>query len=80
MVKEFKAINPHAVITIEVKDAKGSHDITFEGRSMSFMYRNGWRPGLINIGDTVTINAAPRKDGADGGFVYSIETKDGQKF
>ena len=80
VVKEFKAINPHAVVTIEVTDAKGTREITFEGRSMSNMYRNGWRPGKINVGDTVTVNAAPRKDGADGGFVFSIETKDGGKY
>jgi hypothetical protein len=80
VVKEFKPINPHAVVTIEVTDEKGTRAITFEGRSMSNMYRNGWRPGKVNVGDTVTINAAPRKDGADGGFVFSIQTKDGGKY
>jgi len=81
VIKEFKAVNPHAVVTIEVTDEKkGTREITFEGRSMSNMYRNGWRPGKVNVGDTVTINAAPRKDGADGGFIFSIQTKDGGKY
>lgn len=80
VLKEFRAINPHAHIVVEVKDAKGTRDIAFEGQSMSNMYRRGWRPGMLKIGDTITINAAPRKDGADGGFVLSITDADGQKF
>lgn len=80
VVREFKAINPHTHIVLEVKDATGVHDITFEGQSMSNMYRAGWRPNSIKVGDTVTINAAPRKDGANGGFVLSITTTKGQKF
>ena len=80
VLKEFRAVNPHAHIVVEVKDAKGTHDIAFEGQSMSNMYRRGWRPGMLKIGDTITINAAPRKDGADGGFVLSILAADGQKF
>ena len=80
VVKEFQAINPHSRIVLEVADDKGTRDITFEGNSMNNMFRAGWRPGAINVGDKVTITAAPRKDGADGGFVLAIVMEDGRRY
>jgi Family of unknown function (DUF6152) len=80
VIKEFKAMNPHSHVVIEVSDDKGTREIAFEGSSLANMFRAGWRPGDLNVGDMVTINAAPRKDGGDGGFVLSITTTDGRKY
>jgi hypothetical protein len=44
------------------------------------MYRNGYRKGMVNIGDTITVNVAPMKNGTDGGFVVSAVTKNGKFF
>ncbi|MEY4762271.1 MAG: hypothetical protein RLZZ200_2127, partial [Pseudomonadota bacterium] len=79
-VKEFKAINPHMALTIEVKDAKGTHDVLFEGHSTNNMYRTGYRKGMVNVGDTVTVNCAPQKDGREGGYVVSVSTANGGFF
>jgi hypothetical protein len=79
-VKEFAAINPHMRLLIAVKDAKGSHDIRFEGHSTNNMYRAGYRKGMVKVGDTVTVNAAPLRDGSEGGYVVSVELADGQFF
>ena len=79
-VKEFKAINPHMQMLIEVKDAKGSHEVQFEGHSTNNMYRSGYRKGMINVGDTVTVNCAPQKDGKLGGYVVSVATPNGGFF
>ena len=80
VVKEFAAINPHMRLLIEVKDAKGSHEIKFEGHSTNNMYRAGYRKGMVKVGDTVTVNAAPLRDGTEGGYVVSVELADGQFF
>jgi hypothetical protein len=80
VVKEFAAINPHMRLLIEVKDAKGTHEIKFEGHSTNNMYRAGYRKGMVKVGDTVTVNAAPLRDGTEGGYVVSVELADGQFF
>lgn len=79
-VKEFKAINPHMQLLIEVKDAKGSHEVQFEGHSTNNMYRTGYRKGMVNVGDTITVNCAPQRDGKEGGYVVSVSTPNGGGF
>ncbi len=33
------------------------------------MYRNGYRKGMVKVGDVITVNAAPLRDGSEGGYV-----------
>jgi hypothetical protein len=80
VVKEFAAINPHMRLLVEVKDAKGTHAIKFEGHSTNNMYRNGYRKGMVKAGDVITVNAAPLRDGSEGGYVISAELADGSFF
>jgi hypothetical protein len=79
-VKSFEAINPHMRLILHVTDAKGARDIEFEGHSTNNMYRQGYRAGMVKVGDAITVNIAPMKDGTDGGFVVSATTKDGKFF
>jgi hypothetical protein len=76
-VKEFKAINPHMQMIVEVADAKGKHEVHFEGHSTNNMYRTGYRKGMVNVGDKITVNCAPQRDGVEGGYVVSISTPNG---
>lgn len=80
VVKDFAAINPHMRIVLEVKDAKGTREIRFEGHSTNNMYRNGYRKGMIKVGDTITVNAAPLRSAEDGGYVVSAMTASGEAF
>jgi len=80
IVKEFSVANPHTKIVLEITDAKGTRDIEFEGHSRNNYYRNGWRPALINIGDTISIMSGPMRDGSDGGYALSVIAADGTKF
>jgi hypothetical protein len=80
VVREFAAINPHMRLVINLKDAKGERTIRFEGHSTNNMYRNGYRKGMVKVGDTITVNAAPLRDGTDGGYVISAELADGKFF
>jgi Family of unknown function (DUF6152) len=80
IVRDFAAINPHMRLLIEIKDTKGSHVVKFEGHSTNNMYRNGYRKGMVKVGDAITVNAAPQRDGGEGGYVISAELADGTFF
>jgi hypothetical protein len=79
-VKQFTAANPHMRMTLEVKDAKGSHEVKFEGHSTNNMYRNGYRKGMVNVGDAVTVNVAPLRSGDEGGYVLGATAANGDYF
>ena len=79
-VKEFAAINPHMRMTLELKDAKGLHEVRLERHSTNNMYRAGYRKGMVRVGDSVTVNAAPYRDGTEGGYVIAVTLPDGQFF
>jgi hypothetical protein len=80
VVKEFSAINPHMRMTIEIKDDKGLHTVKFEGHSTNNMYRSGYRKGMVKVGDTITVSAAPFRDGTMGGYVIAAEKPNGEYF
>ncbi|MEY2854778.1 MAG: hypothetical protein RL030_1910 [Pseudomonadota bacterium] len=80
VVKEFAAINPHMRLLIDVKDDEGLHTVKFEGHSTNNMYRNGYRKGMIKVGDTVTVSAAPLRSGDLGGYVIGVSMADGTFF
>jgi DNA/RNA endonuclease YhcR with UshA esterase domain len=79
-VKHLRVANPHMDLILEVSDARGKHDVSFEGHSANNLYRQGWRKDLVKEGDALTIVIAPRHDGADGGYVVRVTTADGHKF
>ena len=80
IVKEFHPANPHTKIVLEVTDEKGTRDIEFEGHSLNNYYRGGWREGMVKVGDRITLNSAPTKDGSDGGYALGVITADGTRF
>ena len=67
VVKRFQAINPHMRLVLSVTDARGTHDVAFEGHSTNNMYRAGYRDGMIKVGDKITVYVAPLRDGSEGG-------------
>jgi hypothetical protein len=79
-VKQFAAVNPHMRMTLEVADGKGTREIKFEGHSTNNMYRNGYRKGMVNVGDVVTVRVAPLKSGEDGGYVLGATAANGEYF
>lgn len=80
IVKEFEVANPHTKIVLEITDDKGTRDVEFEGHSRNNYYRAGWRPDLVHIGDKITLEIAPKRDGTDGGYARSVIAADGTKF
>ena len=80
IVKEWQAANPHTKIVLEITDEKGTRDVEFEGHSLNNYYRGGWREGMIKVGDKITLQAAPTKEGSDGGYALGVIAADGTKF
>lgn len=80
IVKALEVRNPHVKLVLEVSDDKGVRDIEYEGHSRNNVYRSGWRPELLSVGDHVTIGIAPSRDGGDGGYVTSFKLDDGTEF
>ena len=71
-VERFEVKNPHAAAVIAVKDGKGTHTVEYEGHSASHFYRAGYTRDMVHVGDKIAILIAPRRDGADGGFIQAF--------
>ena len=79
-VKEFRAVEPHLRVVLELKDAKGTRLVRFEGHSLNNLYRAGYRKDMVKIGDTLTVTTAPYKNGDEGGYVVGAQVKGGDYF
>jgi hypothetical protein len=61
--------NPHIWLWIDVPNDKGSADTYgFEGMSPNFLARRGWTRTTLKVGDKITVNFRPMKDGSKGGM------------
>lgn len=64
VVKEFRFTNPHGVVTLAV--AEGHHEVIWraETNSPSILRRRGWSPDSLHVGDKITIEGWPARDGS----------------
>lgn len=78
-VTEFSFENPHAMVTIEVKDDKGRME-KWEGEltSPNNLVRAGWSRMTLKPGDRITISGNPAKTGATYMWVRRITLADGK--
>ena len=78
VVTEFRWVNPHTWIGLSVDDGKGAKTVwAVEGRAPGVLARAGWSRGSIKVGDTVTIDFSPAKDGSKTGLVARVTKSDG---
>lgn len=78
-IQYVRFANPHGKLILEVTDdARGTRDIEFESHSRNNMVRQGLLPEMFEVGDTISINIAPMRNGEDGGYVTGLLTKDGR--
>ena len=54
-VKEFQWTNPHCWIQMLVAENGGSNEWSVQMGPPGFLYRDGWRPGTLKVGDSITI-------------------------
>ena len=79
VVKDFTPSNPHMQLELVVNSGKDAgKTMQFEGQSVQNMYRLGFKRGMFNIGDTLTVVYAPLRNGDPGGLFQSIQTADGK--
>ena len=74
--------NPHIKLIMAVANDSGqATEIEYEGHSRNNVFRRGWRPDSLHVGDDITIEIAPLSDGnVGGGYIKSIRASDGSEF
>lgn len=78
IVREFKFVNPHAELTLEVTNARGSKELTtveFDGRLNLTNW--DWTPDTIKPGEHVTIHGNPARSGDGRIWFLSLKRPDG---
>jgi hypothetical protein len=63
VVRDFQFRNPHGVITLDVPKGKANIVWRAETNSPSILRRRGWTPESLHVGDTVTLEGWPARDG-----------------
>src|SRR6187401_172448 len=65
-VVEFRFLNPHGVIRMDVVDKAGGKQVwKAETNSPSILERRGWTKDSIKAGEVLTIEGWPSRDGAN---------------
>jgi hypothetical protein len=77
-VTKFQWTNPHAILELDVPEAKGVQHFTLELTSINMMQRVGWRSTFIKAGDQVKAVMAPLVNGGHGGLLLEITLADGR--
>ena len=72
-VKEFKLLNPHSWLMLDVADAQGA-TVTWriEAAGPYALSRIGIKPGVVNPGATATVTINPMKNGASEGNLKTV--------
>lgn len=65
VVTEFKFVNPHGLIVLQVKNKDGAmEEWKVETNSPSILRRRGWAPDSLSAGETITIDGWPGRNDA----------------
>jgi hypothetical protein len=77
-VTEFRFSNPHAIISLEVKNKAGMVEAwKAETNAVTLMKRRGWTKDSLKAGEVVTIDGWPSRDGANYMRMRTIKKADG---
>ena len=77
-VVEWKFVNPHCIIEIEVVDSDGGTKVwSVEGSNTAGLFRRGWTPETLRPGDRITVTVRPLHSGAPGGNYSNVRWEDG---
>lgn len=65
VVTEFQFKNPHGVIKLIEKSKAGmAKEWKVESNSPSILKRRGWKPDSLAMGETITVEGWPARDGS----------------
>lgn len=84
VVSEYRWLNPHAHITVDIKAGPGVDPTTVgtwdvEGGSTNIMGRQGWTRATFKPGDPITLVGHPMKDGSKGVSLFYVIMPDGKR-
>jgi hypothetical protein len=71
--------HPHIILTCNVKEAKGLSSWSTESGSPGSVARVGWNRNSVKVGDVVTIELFPAKNGAHVGRLKRVVFPDGHQ-
>lgn len=72
-VTNFQFINPHVIISLDVKDDKGVAQNWQGGlTSPNHLMRTGWTKDTLKPGDVITISGFPAKSGAPEMWIQKV--------
>ena len=77
-VKAFQWTNPHCWIQLLVSGKEGTREWSIEMGSPSQVFKGGWRPGTLKVGDKIRVVIHPMRDGSSGGL-FMLATDEGDK-
>jgi hypothetical protein len=79
VVTEFKFVNPHGLIVLQVKNKDGvAEEWKIETNSPSILRRRGWAPDSLTAGETVTIEGWPGRNDAHYARLRSAKRANGE--
>jgi len=78
VVKDFQFRNPHGVITLVVPSGDKTIIWRAETNSPSVLRRRGWTPESLHVGDKVTLEGWPARDGSRYMRMRSARLSDGR--
>jgi hypothetical protein len=79
-VTDFKLINPHSMIMIDVVDRAGKHVTwTVEMAGLLPLSRQGWTKTTVSIGDQLTVMGNPTHTGSPRIFFTEMVLANGTK-
>ena len=77
-VTEFRFSNPHAIISLEVKNKAGMvEEWKAETNAVTLLKRRGWTKDSLTPGEVVTVDGWPSRDGANYMRMRTIKKADG---
>jgi len=79
-VRQFQWTNPHCWIQVVVADKSGPVEWSVEMGSPSQLFRGGWRPTTVQVGDKIVVVVHPMRDGTKGGLFVSATHENGTPF
>jgi hypothetical protein len=79
-VTKVEWMNPHARFYVDVRDNQGSvTNWNFELGSITMLQRLGWRRNSLQVGDQVTVQGYPAKDGSKRANARNLVLADGRR-
>jgi hypothetical protein len=65
-VTKIEWTNPHIYVYVAVKDDTGKETVwAVEGNAPNALYRQGWRPATVKVGDTIAVEGWRARDGSN---------------